>query len=309
MSSLGTSPLSAFSEQLVGLLAGASAGVAAVKASAHRVASAVVINDNLVATTSHTLKRQEGISILLPDGRESAAVLVGRVPGLDVAFLRVEGGGLKPLPQAADVRPGTMVAVLGWTADVGASASVGIIGAVGAQRRTWRGGTLDQFLRLDVNLYPSQSGAAVIDMSGGLVGLATPALLRHAAVAIPHATLHRLAEEVIREGGIRQGYLGVGLQPVPIPETLRNRTGVTAEGGLMVLSVEPGSPAETGGLQLGDILLSLGENATADPDDLREALRGDAVGQTIKASIIRGGSLVRLPIAIGERKPAGWKEA
>jgi serine protease DegQ len=307
MSSLDT--LSGLSDQLIELVTRGSVGVAAVKGAAYRTSSAVALDEDLLATAEHTLKRNERIKVVLPDGSERSAALVGRAPGVDTAFLRVEGGGLKPLPKAAAVRPGAMVAVVGFTADVGASASVGIVGAVGGQRRTWRGGTLDQLLRLDVNLYPSQSGAAVIDTQGALVGLATPALLRHSAVAVPYATLLRLGEEVLREGRIRQGYLGIGLQPVPIPENMRARTGVVAESGLMVLNVEPGSPAETAGVQLGDILVALGEKTTADPDDLRDALRGDAVDKTVDASLIRAGERIQLPVTIRERNASGRKEA
>ena len=308
MSSSETISPAGFSGQLVDLIQQSTRGLAAIKGAAYRVSSAVAITENLLATTDHTLKREERIGVVLPSGKEVTATLAGRAPGLDVAILRVEGGGLETLPAAAPARVGALVTVVGFTADVGPSASLGMIGAVGAQRRTWRGGTLDQFLRLDVNLYPSQSGAAVIDMQGGLVGLATPALLRHSAVAVPYATLQRVANEVQREGRIRQGYLGVGLQTVALPENLQQRAGVESLSGLMLLSVEPGSPAENSGLQMGDILVSLGGRITAEPEDLQDALRGDAVGQTREAVLIRGGEVVHVPVFIHERTGSKQKE-
>lgn len=308
MSNPESSTLTGFSEQLVELVAGAAKGVAAVKAAPYRVVSGVALTSDLLAVTDHTLKREERIGIVLAGGHEGTATLVGRAPGLDVALLRVEQAPLTPLEAAsAALQAGALAAVVGFTADVGPSASLGIFGAVGGQRRMWRGSTLEQFLRLDVNLYPSQSGAAVVDMHGRLVGLATPALLRHSAVAVPYSTLQKLADELVKEGRIRQGYLGVGLQTVAIPASLREKTGSAAESGLMLLSVEAGSAAEHSGLQLGDILLSLGGHATPDSDDLQAVLRGEAVGQTLQANLVRGGELLHLPVLISERKPAGRK--
>ncbi len=301
MSSSETIPASALSAQLVRLIEESTHGVAVVKGAAYRTSSAVVIADNLIATTAHTLKREERVGIVLPGGAEATGTLAGRDPGIDVALLHVEGAKLAPLAPAAPPRVGALIAVVGFTADVGPSASLGIIGAVGGPRRTWRGGSLDQFIRLDVNVYPSQSGAAIVDIEGGLIGLATPALLRHSAVAIPYTTLKRVADEISREGRLRQGYLGVGLQPLPLPDSLREKAGVASRSALMVLSIEPESSAERSGLQLGDILLSLGGVPTEDPEDLQQVLRGDRVGQTLEALLIRGGEIVRLPVYIQER--------
>jgi S1-C subfamily serine protease len=194
-----------------------------------------------------------------------------------------------------------LAAVIGMTMDVGPSASLGVLGAVGGPRRTWRGGTLDSFLRLDVNLYPSQSGAAVVDVDGKLIGMATPGLSRHSALAVPMATLQRVSEELLREGRIRRGYLGVGLQPVAILKSLRDRHGIEAESGLIVLSIEADSPAEQAGLQLGDVLISIDGRALEDVDDLQSLLRGDAVGKTVRAKLLRGGEPVESDITIGER--------
>jgi S1-C subfamily serine protease len=190
---------------------------------------------------------------------------------------------------------------VGLTLDVGPSASIGILGAVGGPRRTWRGATLDHFYRLDVNLYPSQSGAAVVNHAGELIGLATPALLRHSAVAVPLATIARILDELLKTGRIRQGYLGVGMQPVVIPAGLREKTGYSSESGLIVLSVEPGSPAEEAGVQLGDILVALDAKPISDVEELQAALRGENVGRSLKALFIRGGETAEAQITVAER--------
>lgn len=304
MSSTTIPDLSGFSQALIELVQRTAQSVLAVKTAPHRVASGVSIREDLVAVADHTLRRDGRIAIRAGDGTEAEAIILGRDPSVDVAFLKVEGAKLNPLPPAdpSTFRPGALAAVVGLTMDVGPSASLGILGAVGGARRTWRGGTLDSFVRLDVNLYPSQSGAAVVNTEGQLIGLATPALLRHSAVAVPASTLNRIAQELLREGRIRQGYLGVGLQQVSIPQNLREKLTRPAEWGLILLSVEPDSPAEHAKLQVGDILIELDDKPVGEVDELQNALRGEVVGRTVTARLLRGGEPLELPLTIAERE-------
>jgi S1-C subfamily serine protease len=299
--------LSNLSQSLVDLVAKASTGVVAVMVGAYRTASGVALGNNLIAAAHHAIKRDSGIRLQTAAGARSTGTVIGREPGLDLAILRPDDLKVEQLPSrdSASVKAGELAAVVGLTTDVGASASLGIMGAVGGSRRTWRGGTLDQFLRLDVNLYPSQSGAAVVDAEGALIGMATAALLRHSAVAIPVSTLNRVANELLEQGRIRRGYLGVGMQTVPIPASLRDKLGFSHEYGLIVLSIEQGSPAEKAGWQLGDILLGLNDSPVLDVDELQAMLRGDSVGRTVKALLIRGGEKVEGEIIVQERPSRG----
>jgi S1-C subfamily serine protease len=296
--------LSGLSHAIVDLIHRTSHGVVAVRIAPHRVASGVSIRENLVAIADHTLRRNGQITVSQIDGTEGKAALLGRDPTIDVALLRVEDVKLQPLSAAdpSTFRPGVLAAVVGLTMDVGPSASLGILGAIGGARHTWRGGMLDSFVRLDVNLYPSQSGAAVVNPEGQLIGLATPALLRHSAVAVPVSTLNRVAEELLKQGRIRQGYLGVGLQQVSLPQNLREKLKAPAEWGLILLSVEPDSPAGRAKLQVGDILVALDERPVGDVDELQIVLRGETVGRTVTAALIRGGEPIELPLTITERE-------
>jgi S1-C subfamily serine protease len=299
--------LTAFSRALTGLVEKTATGVVAVKAAPYRVASGLILREDLIAVSNHTLRREDRIPIQAADGTQAEATILGRDPSVDLGFLKLESGRLKPLTAAdpASLKAGALAAVVGLTIDAGPSASLGILGAVGGTRRTWRGGTLDQFLRLDVNLYPSQSGAAVVNAEGRLIGLATPALLRHSAVAVPLVTLNRIAEELLKEGRIRHGYLGVGLHPVEIPASLRDKLGMSTEVGLIVLSVESESPADNAGWVVGDILISLDGKAISDIDELQTALRGNTVGRSLKASLLRGGQLNETEVTVSERRKKG----
>jgi S1-C subfamily serine protease len=295
--------LQGYSDAITRVVEQAGRSVVAVKSAAYRVVSGVAFRPDLIAVNSHVLKRDGPIPIQLPDGTDAQAAILGRDPGVDVAVLQLKDGKLEPVEaeKEANLRAGALAIVVGRTIDAGPSASVGILGAVGGPRRTWRGGELHRFLRLDVNLYPSQAGASVVGVNGRSLGMATGAMLRHSALAIPHETLNRIADELLREGRIRQGYLGVGLQPVAIPEHLRSKSSVAGEVGLMVLSVEPGTGAEDAGLQLGDILIAASGRTLADTETLMAALRGDAVGKPMNVTLIRAGQILEAEIRVSDK--------
>jgi S1-C subfamily serine protease len=243
------------------------------------------------------------VPVHMLDGSETSAAILGRHAPVDVAILKVSGAKRPPAPANGPVAvAGALVAVVGRTLDCGLSASVGILGAVGGPRRTWRGEQVERFLRLDVNSYPSQAGAAVVLANGTLLGMATAAMLRHSTVAVPPETLDRIANELLSQGKIRQGYLGVGLQLVAVPEKLRAETGRAAASGLMVLSIEPGTSAEEGGLELGDILVASGDTLLEDPETLQGVLRGDAVGKPMKFTVLRAGRAVEIELRIAARR-------
>jgi S1-C subfamily serine protease len=295
--------LSGLSQALTDLVEQSVNGVVAVKAAPYRVVSGVCLGENTIAVANHALRREGHIPIQKADGTEGHATILGRDPGIDVAILKTDNLTHKPLDtaQLGTLKAGALATVVGLTIDAGPTASLGILGAVAGPRRTWRGGSLHQFLRLDVNLYPSQSGAAVVDAEGKLIGLATPGLLRHSAVAVPVQTLRGLAEELEKQGRVRQGYIGVGLQPVAILSKLREKLGTDAETGLIVLTVEADSPAEKAGILIGDVLTKLGDNTVTQVEDVQHTLRGDNVGRELKAVLLRGGEIAEVNIHIAER--------
>jgi len=301
--STATSQLAGLSQSFIDLVASATPGLIAAKAAPYRVVSGICVRDDIFAVADHSLRREDRIPVHAADGSQASATILGRDPGVDLAFLKAEGLGAKPLPPAdpASLKPGALALVVGFTIDVGASASLGILGAVGGTRRTYRGATLDHFYRLDVNLYPSQSGAAVVNHAGQLIGLATPALLRHSAVAVPIVTIHRILDELLKTGRIREGYLGIGMQPIPIPVGLREKTGFNTDSGLIVLNVVSGTPADLAGIQLGDILIALDSKPISDVDELQAVLRGENVDRSLEATIVRGGEVVKSQITVAER--------
>ena len=303
MSVVSEFDLSGHSAALSKLVEETGRSVVAIEAATYRVTSGVAITGNLIVANDHAVRREGKIPIHLPSGERLEATILGRDPTLDLAILGLEGDVLTAVTpeESSEMKPGSLAIVTGRTIDAGLSASAGILGAVGPPRRSWRGGALDRFLRLDVTLYPSQAGAGVFSAKARFWGMATAALLRHSTLAVPFVTLNRVAQEILREGRIRHGYLGVGLQPIPLPERLRSQSPAGGEIGLMVISIEPDSPADQAGIQLGDILVAAGEKPLLDVDDLQAILRNDSIGKAVGFTILRAGSFVVTEILVVER--------
>ncbi len=297
------SAMASLSEELAKLVEEFQSQVVAVHARSHYPSSGVQWRPGIVVTADHTIRREEDIQVTLPNGKTAGATLAGRDAGTDIALLKVEGLG-SPLTPAAESEPakvGELALVLGCSPDSGPNASLGVISAVSGPWRTWRGGRLDHYIRLDANLFPNSSGGAVVDCRGRLLGVATSGLSRIAGLAIPASSIHRVTEALLEKGRVPRGYLGVGVQPVAIPEAVRTRLSAPNQRGVMVVSVEPGGAADQAGVFLGDILLSLGAASLEQIEDLQTFLDSGAIGKSVKARLIRAGELREVAITIGER--------
>jgi S1-C subfamily serine protease len=300
-------PLIALSLELAATAERAGQSVVAVNARWRNASSGVLWRNGVVVTADHTIRREEEIRVTLPDGRSTAAELAGRDPGTDLAVLKVDtaDAAIPRSPAPDSIKTGNLALAIGRSEQTGVSAAMGVVSNVSGPWHTWRGGKLDRFIRLDIGLYPGLSGAAVVDAEGKLIGIATAGLSRTSLLAIPAATIDRVTDELLRQGHIARGYLGVGLQPIPLPEHLRTKLksaeGGLAQGGLIVLSVEPDGPAGQAGVLIGDVLIALDGTSVSGTDDVQEFLSGDRVGKPLTASLLRGGDLIERKVTVGER--------
>lgn len=289
--------LAALSNELAAAVARAGRSVVAVHARPRFSSSGVIWRPGVIVTAQHTVRREEEITITLPEGGNRPVTLAGSDPGTDITVLRMEQPAGEAAPaMAAEVKPGFLALAVGRSEDSGVNATMGIISAVSGSWRTWRGGRLDQYLRLDLTMYPASSGALVTDAAGATIGIATSALSRLAGLAIPASTINRVLDEILTRGRVSRGYLGVGLQPVALPDHQR---------GLIVLSVEPKGPAAAAGVLIGDVLTALEGKTVADTDDVQTALESSNAGQTIEAAVLRGGDSKQIRITVGERPARG----
>lgn len=295
--------LPALSGQLADAVERASASVVAVDARRHVPTSGIQWAEGVVVTADHGLRREEDIGVTLPGGRAVPATLAGRDAATDLAVLKVAGIAL-PAPDLADaatLRIGHMALAVARTGDGGPAASLGVISALGGPWRTWRGGQLERYIRLDLEMYPGFSGGPLVDVHGRVIGMNTSGLTRHAGVAVPAATVARVVEELLHRGHVARGYVGLGLQPVRLPESLRTALKLEGDTGLIVLTVQPSGPADRAGLLIGDVLVALDGARVADTDDVQAAVGGDHVGRAVRATILRAGALLELAVTVGER--------
>jgi len=284
--------LATFSEEVAGVVQRAAGSVVAVHARPRFSSSGAFWRPGILVTAEHTVRREEEITVTLPDGSTTAATLAGTDPGTDLAVLKIEAPGTPATAAAADPSPGNLALALGRSEDSGINATLGVVSAVSGPWRTWRGGRLDRYIRLDLTLFPGSSGGLVLNVAGQAIGIATSVLSRIAGLAIPASTIDRVVEEVLARGRVARGYLGVGLQPVELPDHQK---------GLIVLSLEPQGPAALAGVLIGDILVSLGGAAVADTDDIQTVLENRGVGSSMEVQVVRGGTPRSLPITVGER--------
>ena len=252
----------------------------------------------IVVTAEHTVRTAEDITVTMADGRSLPAVLAGRDPGTDLAVLRVADAGsvVATLGDDTALKVGHMVLALGY----GPRASWGVISALGPRWRSWRGGDIDRLVRLDLVLYPGFSGGPLVDAAGRVVGLNTSGLARETRLALPVTMVTRVADELLRTGHVSRGYLGLGMQPVRLPEPLRAQLGL-GDGALIVVMVEPSGPAARAGLLLGDVLVALDGGPVGDLEDVQARLGSDRVGAEISAVVLRGGVRTELRITVGEQ--------
>jgi S1-C subfamily serine protease len=180
-------------------------------------------------------------------------------------------------------------------------ASSGILSGVMGAWRTWHGAEIDRFIRPDLTMYPGFSGSALIDASGLMLGINTTGLRRGTCITIPPVTLHRVVDELLAKGRIARPYLGLAMQPVVVPESLRSKLNLTSEPGLLVVHVDPNGPAEQAGLVVGDIVVGFGGSTLKELWDFRLQLSTRHIGEKVDVSIIRGGARSSVIVSIGER--------
>jgi len=293
--------LVALSNELAGAVERAGRSVVTVNARPRIASSGVHWRQGVVVTAEHTVRHEEEITVGLPEGGSVPAILVGRDPGTDLAVLKADLKNTVADFGAGPISPGNLALVIGRSADSGVNATMGVISAVSGSWRTWRGGMMDQYIRLDVTLFPGSSGGAVIDAQGQTLGIATNGLSRIAGLAVPVSTVNRVVEELLTKGHISRGYLGVGLQPIAIPEALARQLKLSNPAGVIVLSVEQNGPSEKAGLLIGDIVVALNGKTIRDTDDVQSVLEPSFVGKPVKAALVRGGALTEASITIGER--------
>jgi S1-C subfamily serine protease len=285
----------------------AATSAVAVHTEARGSSSGVIWRPGIVVTSEHALRRDEEIHVTLAGGRVVPATLAGRDPSTDLAVLKCAEAttSINEFGDAVQIKPGTLTLIVGRTRASGPVAALGVVSLVAAERKTWTGTSLTPYIRLDVAIQPTASGGAAIDAHGRVFGIATPRFARFGAIAVPASTVNAVVDTLLQKGRIPRGYLGVGLQPVRLPDTLRQSLHRDVKTAAIVLEVEPDGPAHKAGLVIGDIIVSLSGQPIARLEDIHSQLQGATIGKQLSLGFVRGGALQEASVVVGERTHGG----
>jgi S1-C subfamily serine protease len=296
-SNAGAGTLAALSTQLAGAVETASASIVSIHARRRIPSSGIVWSTGVIVSASHTVKREDDIHVTLPNGESASATIAGRDPSTDLIALRFNASGTRVADRgdADALRVGALVLAVGRPGK-NATASFGIVSALGDGWRTWQGSRIDRVARLDLSVYDGFSGGPLIDVSGRVLGVNNSALARGTPMALPVSVVDRVVNELLDRGHVRRPYIGVAVQPVTLTPSAAQKLGTAQESALLVISVADGSPADTAGIVVGDVLLEANATALRGPTDLLDAITGTATGKPIALKLLRGGAAKQVQV-------------
>lgn len=282
--------LALLSEAIVAQVAAAAPILAAIRVGPNRHISGILWQQDVVITSDQALPAQDNYTVVLPGGVLTAARPVRRLPASNLAALRLDGSSVTMLHPPSEPRVGALTLALAADAEAAPLVRLAVIHKVSVS-----GG--ERTIVLDMPAALVAEGGPVIDASGGLLGMATISA-DDQAIVVPHGAMALVLDPVQAQAQIngRRGWLGVALQPITVPETMRSTVGQSS--GRMVVSLAPNGPAELAGLRPGDILLSLDGHSVSGAHTLRALLGPERVGRQVEVRLMRDGQLETRQLAV-----------
>jgi S1-C subfamily serine protease len=269
----------------------------------HRVAaSGVHWKPGVIVTASHLVRRAADVSVILSDGNTVRGTVAGRDSTTDLAAVRLDSPAtLATLPFASAVKVGELVLAVARSGRGELSASAGIVARIGGSWHSWRGGQIDRLLRPDVRLYPGQSGSALVNGHGELLGINSTVLARESVITLPSETVDRVINELLERGHIMRPYVGIAMQEVQLPQEWRSSARPDQEHGLLVMHVATDGPAKQAGITLGDVIITVDSQPVQDARQLHRLLLQKHTGDPLKLKILRSGNAIEAEVRLGDR--------
>ncbi len=262
--------------------------------------------DGFILTNSHVVHQAAQLDVTLADGREFKAQLIGDDAATDLAVIRIDGSNLAPvtLGDSQQVRVGQVAIAIGNPYGFQTTVTAGVVSALGRSLRTDAGRLVDNVIQTDAALNPGNSGGPLINSRGEVIGVNTAMILpaQGLCFAIAVNTAKFVAGQLMQHGRVRRSLIGVGGQDTPLRRQLVRYHNLTVESGILVVSIEPRSPAQRAGLIEGDVIVGFGDQAVGGIDGLHRLLTHDRVGQRAPLTIIRRNDKLTIDIVPEESK-------
>ncbi len=247
--------------------------------------------DGFLLTNSHVVHRATQLDVTLSDGREFKAEPVGDDPATDLAVIRINGETLVSveLGDSQRVRVGQVAIAIGNPYGFQTTVTAGVVSALGRSLRTDSGRLVDNIIQTDAALNPGNSGGPLVNSRGEVIGVNTAMILpaQGLAFAIAVNTAKFVAAQLMQHGRVRRSVIGVGGQDTPLRRQLVRYHNLTVESGILVVSIEPNSPAQRAGLREGDVIVGFGDQTVGGIDALHRLLTHEQVGQRSPLTILR----------------------
>jgi S1-C subfamily serine protease len=264
--------------------------------------------DGFVLTNSHVVHSAEEILLTFPDGEKRRADLVGDDPDTDLAVVRISEVSIAPVPlgSSQNLKVGQLAIAIGNPFGFQCTVTAGVVSALGRSMRSHSGRLIDGIIQTDAALNPGNSGGPLVNSRGEVIGVNTAMIFRAQGLcfAIGADTAKYVAVRLIRDGKIKRSFIGVAGQNSQVPRRLVHHYGLEADTGVLVISVEPGSPAEAAGLRQGDILVGFGTRPIEGVDALHRALSEHTAGVPVPVGVLRGVEKLELPLTPIEKLAA-----
>jgi S1-C subfamily serine protease len=294
-------PLVQFSNALAARAEAAKGSVVAIRLKHGRHLTGWLWRSDIVVASEQSLPRGDEFELVAPGGSVGTAKLAGRDPSTNIAILRLAAPLAAPSIVAGDAKTGAIALAIGADGEGGVSARLGLVNVAGPEWHSSRGGLIDRRIALDLGLARREEGGPVFDAAGGALGMSTFGP-RGRVIVIPTATIERVVPQLERDGQIARGWLGVALQPVAVPDALREAAGQSS--GLMVMSAVEGGPAAQAGIVAGDILLSVDGTSTHRLRKIARLFGAESIGRKAEVRLIRSGAVMTVETTIAERRAA-----
>jgi len=267
----------------------------------------IITPDGFILTNSHVVHGADRVEVTLADGRRPDANVIGSDPDTDLAIVRIYAPNLKPvrLANSDQLRVGQLAIAIGNPYGFQYTVTAGVVSALGRSFRSNSGRLMDNIIQTDAALNPGNSGGPLVNSRGEVIGVNTAVILpaQGLCFAIAINTAKYIAGWLIKDGVIHRAYLGVGGQTTKIHRRVVRHYSLPVETGMLIVAVEPASPAGRIGLREGDLIVEFNGHPIASVDDLHKQLTGAQVGVRSSLTIIRGTEKLQVEVVPEESQP------